>query len=123
MNLFGKKKETDSVNLGKYPVGIPKLTPAKWKQLFATLDKIPGLILQVISAPQTDFYSYLVSAIDIGLDEIVEIVAMLSGVDAEYIREEVGTDEIIEYLTLTVKKNRLDSQAKNVKSLLPKLEK
>jgi hypothetical protein len=48
---------------------------------------------------------------------------LLSGVEAEYIREEVGTDEIIEYLTLTVKKNRLDSQAKNVKSLLPKLEK
>ncbi|MCR9040864.1 hypothetical protein QRX25_14610 [Bacillus sp. L381] len=123
MNIFGKKKEIDAVQLGKYPVEVAKLTPAKWKQLFLALDKIPGLILQVISAPKTDFYSYLVNAIDIGLDEIVEITALLSGVESEYIREEVGTDEIIEYLTLTVKKNRLDSQAKNVKSLLPKLEK
>ncbi|UUT18472.1 hypothetical protein [Bacillus velezensis] len=123
MNIFGKKKETDAVQLGKYPVEVAKLTPAKWKQLFLALDKIPSLILQVISAPKTDFYPYLVNAIDIGLDEIVEITALLSGVEAEYIREEVGTDEIIEYLTLTVKKNRLDSQAKNVKSLLPKLEK
>ncbi|AZV88403.1 hypothetical protein BUN12_0139 [Bacillus amyloliquefaciens] len=123
MNIFGKKKETDAVQLGKYPVEVAKLTPAKWKQLFLALDKIPSLILQVISAPKTAFYPYLVNAIDIGLDEIVEITALLSGVEAEYIREEVGTDEIIEYLTLTVKKNRLDSQAKNVKSLLPKLEK
>lgn len=46
------------------------------------------------------------------MDEIVEITSLLSGVDAEYIREEVGTDEIIEYITLTVKRNRLDSQAK-----------
>ena len=123
MNIFGKKKETDAVQLGMYPGEVAKLTPAKWKQLFLALDKIPSLILQVISAPKTAFYPYLVNAIDIGLDEIVEITALLSGVEAEYIREEVGTDEIIEYLTLTVKKNRLDSQAKNVKSLLPKLEK
>ncbi|WP_163093876.1 hypothetical protein [Bacillus velezensis] len=123
MNIFKKKQETDSIQLGKYPVEVAKLTPAKWKQLFAALDKIPFLILEVFSAPKTDFYSYLVSAIEVGMDEIVEITALLSGVDAEYIREEVGTDEIIEYITLTVKNNRLDSQAKNVKSLLPKLEK
>ncbi len=123
MNIFKKKQETDSIQLGKYPVEVAKLTPAKWKQLFATLDKIPFLVLEVFSAPKVEFYSYLVNAIEVGMDEIVEITALLSGVDAEYIHEEVGTDEIIEYIMLTVKKNRLDSQAKNVKSLLPKLEK
>lgn len=123
MNFFAKKKDSEAVSLGKYTVKVAKLTPAKWKQLFATVDKIPGLILQVLSAPKTDFYSYLLSAVDIALDEIVAIVAMLSEVDAEYIHEEVGTDELIEYLALTIKKNRLDSQVKNVMSLLPKHEK
>ncbi|MCA1232029.1 hypothetical protein M3616_13250 [Bacillus velezensis] len=123
MNIFKKKQETESVQLGKYPAEVAKLTPAKWKQLFAALDKIPFLVLEVFSAPKVEFYSYLVNAIEVGMDEIVEITALLSGVDAEYIHEEVGTDEIIEYIMLTVKKNRLDSQAKNVKSLLPKLEK
>lgn len=123
MNLFTKKKDPEAVNLGKHTVQVAKLTPAKWKQLFATVDKIPGLVLQVLSAPKTDFYSYLLSAVDIALDEIVAIVAMLSEVDSEYIHEEVGTDELIEYLALTIKKNRLDSQVKNVMSLLPKHEK
>ncbi|MEG7333221.1 hypothetical protein [Bacillus sp. 0102A] len=123
MNLFPKKQDPEAVNLGKHTVQVAKLTPAKWKQLFATADKIPGLVLQVLSAPKTDFYSYLLSAVDIALDEIVAIVAMLSGVDSEYIHEEVGTDELIEYLALTIKKNRLDSQVKNVMSLLPKHEK
>lgn len=123
MNLFAKKKDPEAVSLGKYTVQIAKLTPAKWKKLFATVDKIPGLVLQVLSAPKADFYSYLLSAVDIALDEIVAIVAMLSEVDSEYIHEEVGTDELIEYLALTIKKNRLDSQVKNVRSLLPKHEK
>lgn len=123
MNFFAKKKDSEAISLGKYTVKVAKLTPAKWKQLFATVDKIPGLILQVLSAPKTDFYSYLLSAVEIALDEIVAIVAMLSEVDSEYIHEEVGTDELIEYLALTIKKNRLDSQVKNVMSLLPKHEK
>ncbi|MEC2233903.1 hypothetical protein [Bacillus subtilis] len=123
MNFFTKKKDSEAVSLGKYTVQVAKLTPAKWKQLFTTVDKIPGLVLQVLSAPKADFYSYLLSAVDIALDEVVAIVAMLSEVDSEYIHEEVSTDELIEYLALTIKKNRLDSQVKNVMSLLPKHEK
>ncbi len=47
MNIFKKKQETDSIQLGKYPVEVAKLTPAKWKQLFAALDKIPFLVLDL----------------------------------------------------------------------------
>ncbi len=71
MNIFKKKQETDSIQLGKYPVEVAKLTPAKWKQLFAALDKIPFLVLEVFSAPKTDFYSYLVSAIEVGIHQYI----------------------------------------------------
>ncbi|MCY9372717.1 hypothetical protein [Bacillus haynesii] len=122
MKLF-TKKDPEQLYFGEYPVDIPKLTPKKWKQLFGAVDKLPGIIVQVLSAPPEDFYSYVVTGLEVGLDEIVGIIAALSDVDADYISENVGADEMFEYLALTVKKNRLSSMAKNVKSLLPNLGK
>ena len=127
MGIFGLKKAMDQtdnkMSLGEKTVEIPKLTPAKWKQLFGTVDKIPGLVLQVLTAEKSDFYAYHMSAIDIGLDELVDLVAALSDVEADYLKDEVGTDEIVEYLVRTIKKNRLDTQLKNLKSLLPSPQK
>jgi ethanolamine utilization protein EutA (predicted chaperonin) len=123
--VFNWKSKITALNenemmLGEKRVKIEKLTIAKWRQLFSTVDKLPGLIVQVLSAPADDFYSYVITALDIAFDEIAEIVAVLSGVDAEYITEHVGVDELFEYLSRTVKRNRLDDVVKNVKSLLPK---
>jgi hypothetical protein len=122
--VFNWKSKITALNenemmLGEKRVKIEKLTIAKWRQLFSTVDKLPGLIVQVLSAPADDFYSYVITALDIAFDEIAEIVAVLSGVDAEYITEHVGVDELFEYLSRTVKRNRLDDVVKNVKSLLP----
>lgn len=105
--------------LGEKRVKIEKLTIVKWRQLFETVDKLPGLIVQVLSAPQTDFYAYVVTALNIAFDEIAQIVSVLSGVEVDYITENVGVDELFEYLTKTVKRNRLDDVVKNVKGLLP----
>jgi hypothetical protein len=109
----------DEMWLGEKRVKINKLTPNRWRDLFAAVDRLPGIIVQVISAPQDDFYATVVAGLEVAMDEVIEIVAVLSDLDADYINAEVGVDEIFEYLTRTVKKNRLDSVAKNVKSLLP----
>lgn len=106
--------------LGDKRVKIEKLTIVKWRELFAVVDKLPGLLVQVITAPQTDFYSYVITALDLSLEEIANIVSVLSGIEVEYVKHDVGIDEMFEYLTRTVKKNRLDSVVKNVQSLLPK---
>ena len=106
--------------LGEKRVKIEKLTIVKWRELFGTVDKLPGLIVQVLSAPQSDFYAYVITALDIAFDEITQVVSVLSGVEAEYLTENVGVDEIFEYLAKTIKRNRLDDVVKNVKSLLPK---
>jgi hypothetical protein len=105
--------------LGEKRVRIEKLTIAKWRQLFEVVDKLPGLIVQVLSAPSEDFYSYVIMALDIAFDEIALIVSVLTGLDADYITENVGVDELFEYLSRTVQRNRLDEVSKNVKSLLP----
>ena len=109
--------------LGEKRVRIEKLTIVKWRQLFETVDKLPGLIVQVLTAPQENFYAYVLTAFNLALDEVAHVVAVLSGIDYEYILENVGIDEQIEYLAKTVKRNRLDSVAKNVQSLLPNLTK
>jgi hypothetical protein len=106
--------------LGEKRVKIEKLTIVKWRELFGTVDKLPGLIVQVLSAPQSDFYAYVITALDIAFDEIAQVISVLSGVEAEYLMENVGVDEIFEYLAKTVKRNRLDDAVKNVKGLLPK---
>jgi hypothetical protein len=106
--------------LGEKRVEINKLTPKRWRQLFATIDTLPGLIVQVITAPQEDFYAYVVSACDIALEEVVKVVAVLSELDEEYINENVGVDELITYIARTAKRNNLAETLKNVGSLLPK---
>ncbi|MBT2682660.1 hypothetical protein [Bacillus sp. ISL-37] len=105
--------------LGEKRVRIEKLTIAKWRQLFEAVDKLPGLVVQILTAPQDDFYAYVISALDIAFEEVAQVVAILSGLDVDYIIENVGIDELFEYLARTVKKNRLDSVVKNAKSLLP----
>jgi hypothetical protein len=122
--LFKRKSNITALGehemvLGETRVKIEKLTIAKWRELFATVDKLPGLIIQVLSAPQEDFYAYVVTALDMAFDEIAAIVSVLTGLDADYITNNVGVDELFEYLSKTVKRNRLEDVAKNVKSLLP----
>jgi hypothetical protein len=106
--------------LGDRRVKIEKLTIVKWRQLFEVVDKLPGLIVQVLSAPKEDFYSYVVMALDLAFDEVAKIISVLTGLDVEYIEENVGVDELVEYFAKTIKRNRLEDVAKNVKSLLPK---
>lgn len=106
--------------LHKKRVEIAKLTPVKWKQLFNTVDKLPGLVVQVMTAPKEDFYMFIIQALDLAIDEVVDVVSILTEIDKEYVANNVGLDELFEYLQRTVKLNRLDTIPKNAKGLLPK---
>ncbi|MEH7223852.1 hypothetical protein V7112_08525 [Bacillus sp. JJ1566] len=121
--MLSKFKDTltneNNLYLGDKKVEVKKLTPGMWKKLFSTIDQLPGLIVQVILAPKENFYAYVVQACEIAMDEVVQIVSVLSGIDAEYLEEKAGLDEIIKYLVKTIKKNNLQDAVKNVKSLLP----
>jgi hypothetical protein len=123
--LFNLKSKVIALNentayLGGKRVEINKLTPKKWRELFETVDQLPGLVVKVLLAPKEDFYAYAVSAGEIAMGEVVRVVAVLSELDEEFIDENVGLDELIDYLAKTAKKNNFGSVVKNVKSLLPK---
>lgn len=123
MNLFKKALSKDVIMLGNKKVEIKKLTPALWKKIFSAIDMLPGIALQVFNAPRKDLTAYLLNAFDVALDEMVEIVSLISEEDAEYLTNEAGLDELVEYIFLTIKKNRLDQTVKNLKGLLPQTEK
>jgi hypothetical protein len=53
----------NEIMLGEQRVKIEKLTIAKWRELFSVIDKLPGLIIQILSAPQEDFYAYVVTGL------------------------------------------------------------
>ncbi|WP_370221992.1 hypothetical protein [Cytobacillus sp.] len=119
LNIFKSSLTGNEMYLHEKKVEIPKLTPDRWKKLFEKVDMLPGLIVQVLLAPKKEFYTVVVSACQLALDEITEIVAILSEVEVEYIKKNVALHEIIEFLTKTVQRNKLDEMAKNLKSLLP----
>lgn len=114
--VFTKENE---VMLGEKKVKIEKITPRKWKELFGVIDTLPNLIIQVITAPREDFVAYLLSAIEFGLDEVIEVVSVLTGIERDYLHDKVGVDELIEYFARMAEYNNLERVLKNVKSLLP----
>ncbi|WP_226568140.1 hypothetical protein [Bacillus stratosphericus] len=124
MSLFGiggTKKVSSELTLGDKTVQVPKLTPVKWKALFEVVDRLPHLFITVLSTTgQDDFASTLVAAAKLAMDEVAKIVAVLSGLEEDYVLENAGTDEITDFLVAVVEKNRLQSVVKNLKSLLPK---
>lgn len=118
---FRFKTNDFEMYLGDKRVSINKLTPNRWRILFETVDTLPGLILQVIAAPQENFHAYLISACELALDEVVKVVSVLSEIDEAYLNEHAGVDELVEYLTRTFKRNNLGETVKNVMSLLPEV--
>lgn len=110
----------DTILLGNKKAEVKKLTPAIWKKAFGAVDTIPGLVLSLIQAPKQDLAAYLIQAFDMALDEMLEIISVITGIEKKYLHDEAGLDELIEYIYLTIKKNRIDQTAKNLKSLLKK---
>ncbi|WP_216667753.1 hypothetical protein [Sporosarcina jiandibaonis] len=120
--LFKRPLRDGEVLLGDKKVEVKKLTPALWKKVFGAVDLLPGVALQVFSAPKDDMGAYLLQAFDVVQEELIEIISLVSDVDADYLHNNAGLDELIEYVYLTIRKNRLDQTAKNLKGLLKQPE-
>lgn len=118
--MFFKKSSEDHMYLGEKRVEIIKLTPNNWKLVFGSIKTLPTVIITVLQAPKHEIAEYLMYAFEMSQAEIIEVVHKLTGVEVAYLNSEVGLDEIVEYVTRVVKKNRLDTLGKNLQSLLGK---
>lgn len=120
MNIFKRVLNKDTILLGNKKAEVKKLTPALWKKVFGALDNIPGIALTLMQVPKQDLTAYLIQAFDMALDEMLEIISLISGIDKKYLHDDAGMDDLVEYVYLTVKKNRIDQMSKNLGSLLKK---
>jgi hypothetical protein len=107
------------VQLGDNRAEIPKLTYAKYKKLDGILNQIPGLTFTLMMTPKEQYFETALAAFDIALEEAYDVVAALSDTDADYLKENAGITEVIDYIVLTAKKNNFAETVKNVRSLLP----
>ncbi len=104
--------------IGKKPVTIEKITIKQWKQLFGTIETLPQLILDVMSASEDEKSAYFIVALERSFDEVVDIVSVLTGIESEHIEENASIDQLIAYFTEIAKVNDFSGVIKNVKSVL-----
>jgi len=109
----------NSVFLGDKLVEIPKLTPAKYKLLFGRIETLPQVIARIAAARgDGTLISTALIGIDIALDEIVDVISVLADIDADYIRENAGIDEITTFIVRTLERNDLAATLKNFRAVL-----
>ncbi|WP_431819266.1 hypothetical protein LWL40_27480 (plasmid) [Bacillus thuringiensis] len=127
--LFGKSEAKkamqmpETLKLGEKTVRIRKVTPAEYKELMAVIGNLPNMIVQVIQAPEDEKLAYIMSALDVGMDDLINVTSTLTNIDTKYLAEEgVGLDEIVEYVTQMAKYNDIGKIVKNLISLLPRTE-
>lgn len=120
-NLIKKAlRRQDVAKLGEKTVKIEKVTPRQFKELFGLIGSIPNLLIHVMRAPEDEYETYLISALEVGLDDFISVVSFLTGIEEEYLLDNAGLDEVTDYLARMVAHNNLAQTLKNVKSLLPK---
>jgi hypothetical protein len=118
------KTQNDAVYFGDVRVEIPKLTIRKWESLFNTVESIPQLIVNVLAAKgSADFTATLVVAAGMALDEAVKIVAAITELDAEFIKDNAGLTELTEFIAKTAQKNDLSAAAKKLQAAFERFAK
>ncbi|MEK4697773.1 hypothetical protein MKX31_27990 [Bacillus sp. FSL M8-0063] len=125
-NVFTRKEaqtamlSDDTLTLGSKKVRVRKVTPKEFKELMTVTGNVPNLVIQVMGAPEDQYVAYALAAVEAATDDFVTITSQLTGIDEDYLHNDAGMAEIVEYLVQMTKYNDLDRMVKNVMSLLPK---
>ncbi|MCS1350323.1 hypothetical protein [Mechercharimyces sp. CAU 1602] len=113
---------SDICTIGEKEVRVTKVTAKKFKEIIRVVERLPGLLLQVIRAPEHEVHAHLVAALELALDEVIAVTSILSGIEEEYLSENAGLDELVAYFIAMERHNNLSRTVKNVMSLLPKVQ-
>lgn len=121
--MLFKREDRDSVVFGAdktepKTVQIKKITIGQWQRLFDVIGALPQLIINVLTAPPKDRTAYAVVAIQESFQDIISTVSVLTGIEEEWLIDNVSLDELLEYFVKTAKKNNFDVIIKNVRSVL-----
>lgn len=109
---FGEGRDT------KKSAPIRKITIAQWQELFGVINSLPQLLMSVLTAPPAQRAGYLIVALSESIDDITRVVAVLTGFDEDWIKENASGDELITFFTETAKINNFGELIKNVQGVL-----
>ncbi|MFB6473023.1 hypothetical protein ACFCW7_09255 [Paenibacillus glucanolyticus] len=122
--MFKRNKDTDFVYFGEQKVEIPTLTVGKWKLIMENLESLPQLLVNVLAAKGTDdFTARLVVGTSIALEEVVTLVAVVTGLDEQFIYDHADLNNLVDFITKTVKNNDLNEAAKKFRAMFAKINK
>lgn len=118
--MFGKK-ENDFVYFGEQRVDIPKLVIGKWKILFENIETLPQLIANILASRGSDEFTVkLVLGTTMAIEELVTLVAAITELEEEFIYDNADHNDLIAFITKTIKKNNLNDFAKKLQALFAK---
>lgn len=119
--MLFKRSDKNLLKIGDKTVYPRKITIAKWRQLFDSIQILPQLILSVISAPSDQRVAFAMVAVRESFDEAVRITSILTGIDVDYIDEHASIDELVSYYVEIAKLNNFGDMLKNVQGVLEKV--
>jgi hypothetical protein len=115
---FTKRLNTGTVALGGKRVPVRKITVGQWQDLFGVIHTLPQLLISVMTAPASERAGYLVIALKESLEDVLNVVAMLTDTDADWLRENAALDELVAFFAETAKVNNFGELLKNVQGVL-----
>lgn len=121
--MFGRK-ENDHVLFGETKVEVPKLTIEKWELLIENLETLPQIIVNVLSAKQEDnFTAKLVVGTSLALSEVVKLVAVITGLEEDFVRKNADHHSLYDFIKKTMKKNDLNTALKKFQTAIVQITK
>lgn len=106
------------VLLGDRPVKVRKVTIKQWRELFSVVGTLPQMLVSVMTAPADNRISYLLAVIESAIDDVVNVVAVLTDLEPAWINENVSPDELMAYFVAVARVNDFGGLLKNVQGAL-----
>ncbi|MEC0167858.1 hypothetical protein [Paenibacillus graminis] len=66
------------VLLGGQAVKVRKVTIGQWRELYSVVGTLPQMLLSVVTAPADSRVSYLLAVMESAIDDVVNVVAVLT---------------------------------------------
>ena len=109
---------SDTVKIGGKPVKVGKITIAQWRELFTVVNTLPQLLITVTTAAPSERLPFFLVAIEKSISDVVNVVSVLTGLEAEWIENNAGVDELVAYFIAVAKANNFGDVLKNVQGAL-----
>lgn len=125
MQLFKRSDKADipaldpsAIVLGGQAVKVRKVTIGQWRELFTVVGTLPQMLVSVMTAPAESRISYMLAVMESAIDDVVNVVAVLTGLEPAWINENVSPDELMAYFVAVARVNDFGGLLKNVQGAL-----